>query len=161
MRPARNNLPRQTGAALVVGLILLVVVTVLAISGMNTATTELAIARNDQSSEYAFQAAETGLEWALSRGVYETDPVVTALGARETPDSGYTVDTNIRFENTSIVPGDAAFSLSGGMSAYHFVAEASAQSTREAAATPDTYHRDASAAHTQAFYIVGPEASSL
>ena len=37
----------QRGAALVVGLVLLVVVTVLAISGVNTATTELAMARND------------------------------------------------------------------------------------------------------------------
>lgn len=161
MRRPWKTLPRQSGAALVVGLILLVVVTVLAISGMNTATTELAIARNDQSSEYAFQAAETGLEWALSRGVYETEPALTSLEGRDTP-SGYTVDTDIRFENTSIVPGDAAFSLSGGMSAYHFVAEATAESTREAAdGASDTYDRDASAVHTQAFYIVGPESSSL
>ena len=50
---------RQQGAALVVGLILLVVISVLAISGMNTATTELAMARNDQNYENAFQAAET------------------------------------------------------------------------------------------------------
>ena len=42
---------KQNGAALVVGLILLVVVTMLAISGMNTATTELAMARNDQTTE--------------------------------------------------------------------------------------------------------------
>ena len=41
-------LKKQDGAALVVSLILLVVITVLAISGMNTATTELAMARNDQ-----------------------------------------------------------------------------------------------------------------
>ena len=56
---------QQQGAALVVGLILLVVISVLAISGMNTATTELAMARNDQNYENAFQAAETGLEQAL------------------------------------------------------------------------------------------------
>jgi type IV pilus assembly protein PilX len=56
---------KQQGAALVIGLILLVVITVLAISGMNTATTELAMARNDQNYENAFQAAETGLEQAL------------------------------------------------------------------------------------------------
>ena len=56
----------QNGAALVVGLILMVVITVLAISGMNTATTELAMARNDQNYENAFQAAETGLETALA-----------------------------------------------------------------------------------------------
>ena len=52
------NSRRQDGAALVVGLVLLVVITVLAISGMNTATTELAMARNDQNYENAFQAAE-------------------------------------------------------------------------------------------------------
>ena len=63
---------RQDGAALVVGLILLTVITVLAISGMNTATTELAIARNDQNYENTFQAAETGLEQALSQPAFDT-----------------------------------------------------------------------------------------
>ena len=62
-----NHIQSQQGAALVVGLILLVVITVLAISGMNTATTELAMARNDQNYENAFQAAETGLTQALSQ----------------------------------------------------------------------------------------------
>ena len=66
------NIQKQDGAALVVGLILLVVITVLAISGMNTATTELAIARNNQNYENAFQAAETGLEIALSQGSFNT-----------------------------------------------------------------------------------------
>ena len=47
---------KQSGAALIVGLLLLVVITVLAISGMNTATTELAMARNDQNYENAFQS---------------------------------------------------------------------------------------------------------
>ena len=68
---------KQQGAALVVGLILLVVISVLAISGMNTATTELAMARNDQNYENAFQAAETGLEAALARGRFETGDTVT------------------------------------------------------------------------------------
>ena len=63
---------KQQGAALVVGLMLLVVITVLAISGMNTATTELAMARNDQSYENAFQAAETGLEQRSRQGQFAT-----------------------------------------------------------------------------------------
>ena len=67
---------KQQGAALIVGLILLVVITVLAISGMNTATTELAMARNDQNYENAFQAAETGLETLLAQGTF--DPVAGA-----------------------------------------------------------------------------------
>ena len=63
---------KQHGAALVVGLILLVIITVLAISGMNTATTELAMARNDQNYENAFQAAETGLEFGTRPGAVRT-----------------------------------------------------------------------------------------
>jgi type IV pilus assembly protein PilX len=151
---------KQSGAALVVGLVLLVVVTVLAISGMNTATTELAIARNDQNYENAFQAAETGLELALSRGYYETLPELH-LGRHEideTDETGYSVNTVIRFENTTIVP-DKAFSLGSGMAAYHFTAEATAESTRVLDGNEND--RDASAVHTQAFYIIGPGAPSL
>ena len=51
---------QQRGAVLVISLLLLFVITTLAISGMNTATTELAMARNEQNYEFAFQAAETG-----------------------------------------------------------------------------------------------------
>jgi len=50
-------LDKQQGAVLIVSLLLLVVITTLAVSGMNTATTELAMARNDQNYEFAFQAA--------------------------------------------------------------------------------------------------------
>jgi len=63
---------RQQGAALIIGLLLLVVITILAVSGMNTATTELALARNDQTYENAFQSAETGLETALAQGNWNT-----------------------------------------------------------------------------------------
>jgi type IV pilus assembly protein PilX len=55
----------QRGAALVVGMLLLLVLTLLAISGMNTASLELAMAGNMQYHESAFQAAETGVEQAL------------------------------------------------------------------------------------------------
>lgn len=147
---------RQTGAALVVGLILLVVVTVLAISGMNTATTELAIARNDQNYENAFQAAETGLEIALSQGFFST--VGMDLGVWPVKDDD-SVHVQIDFENSTLVP-DKAFSLGAGsgISAYHFVATADAESKRAPGVDTD---RDASAVHTQAFYVIGPGGSSL
>ena len=44
----------QSGAALVVGLLLLLVLTILAISGMTTATLELQMAGNEQYQERAF-----------------------------------------------------------------------------------------------------------
>ncbi len=147
---------KQTGAALVVGLVLLVVVTVLAISGMNTATTELAMARNDQNYENAFQAAETGLEQALAQGRFDTLNIVpfnlNVIG-------NDTVAGDIRFEDSTMVP-DRAFSLGvgSGIAAYHFNATARAVSRRDAGIVTD---RDSSAIHTQAFYVVGPEAPTL
>ena len=50
MKTNKIDVPgKQNGAVLVTSLVLLVIITVLALSGMNTATTELAMARNDQS----------------------------------------------------------------------------------------------------------------
>jgi type IV pilus assembly protein PilX len=151
-----RSIQRQDGAALVVGLILLVVITVLAISGMNTATTELAMARNDQNYENAFQAAETGLENALSQGTFNTLANTNLVYNINPNDS---VTSTIIFEDSTLVP-DRAFSLGvgSGIAAYHFNAIATAESKRDAGGTTD---RDASAVHTQSFYIVGPEAPTL
>lgn len=147
---------RQRGAALVVGLILLVVITVLAISGMNTATTELAMARNDQNYENAFQAAETGLETALAQGIFST---LAGASVTQTINSNDSVTAQIQFEDSTMVP-DRAFSLGAGsgIAAYHFLATSTAASRRAPGETTD---RDSTAVHTQAFYVVGPEAPTL
>ena len=124
---------REQGAALVIGLILLVVVTVLAISGMNTATTELAMARNDQNNENAFQAAEAGIEASLALGRWDTaadipvGPIDIYGNGREI------VNATIFFRGaTPALSGDRAFSLGGGsgISEYHFSSVAESQSNR-------------------------------
>jgi len=155
MKPMKSH-SKQQGAALVVGLILLVVITILAISGMNTATTSLAMARNDMNYENAFQAAETGLENALAQGLFDTLVGATVTQTINTYDS---VSAEILYEDSSIVP-DKAFSLGSGsgVAAYHFLATSTATSLRDPGGTTD---RDSSAVHTQAFYVVGPESSTL
>lgn len=67
-RPAKHS-PRtqQSGAALVVGLILLLVLTILAFSGMNGATTELAMSGNEQFRNNATDAASAGIETAIAK----------------------------------------------------------------------------------------------
>ena len=147
---------KQQGAALVVSLMLLVVITVLAISGMNTATTELALARNDQAYEDAFQAAENGLETALSQGQFATG---AATAFTQYPSSHENISTTIQFEDATVVP-DRAFSLGvgSGIAAYHFNAISQADFRRDPGNTTD---RDSTATHSQAFYIVGPEMSAL
>jgi hypothetical protein len=149
-----TNVGKQSGAALVIGLLLLVVITVLAVSGMSTATTELAMARNDQSYENAFQAAETGLEQALAQNRFDAlRPVVLPELKINNHDS---VLAEIRPDRDPTIVPDRAFSLGvgSGVVAYHFVAEANAVSRR----SPDTEtDRDSKAKHTQAFYIIGPQ----
>jgi len=145
---------RQQGAALIIGLLLLVVITILAVSGMNTATTELAMARNDQTYENVFQAAETGLENALAQDVFSIGgPVIITP-----PAEPYVVVTaTIRYEDSTLVP-DQAFSLGSGsgIAAYHFNATSEADYIISA-----DNDRNASAVHTQAFYIVGPDSPTL
>lgn len=134
----------QAGAALVVGLVLLLVMTVLGVSGMNTATLELTMTSNAQSHQAAFQAAETGVELALEQRNFSTAAATTiaatAVGAGE-------VTVSTEFQETTPVP-DIAFSMgagSGGVQAFHFISEATGQGPR-----------GASSVHEQHFYVVGP-----
>lgn len=57
---------RQRGAALVVSMVLLLVLTLLAISTMSTASLEVTMAGNKQYSENAFQLAETANQQYLA-----------------------------------------------------------------------------------------------
>ena len=143
---------RQQGAALIVGLLLLVVITILAVSGMNTATTELAMARNDQTYENVFQSAEKGLETALGQGVFNTAVPTTITPTTTTYE---VISATIEFEGTTMVP-DKAFSLGAGsgVAAYHF----QVTSVAEHRFSPNNVtDRDATATHTQSFYVIGPE----
>ena len=147
-----SALPRpQDGAALVIGLLLLLVLTILAISGMTTATLELQMAGNTQYKERAFQAAETGIEQALDTATFNTStahaavnqPVDTTVGT--TNDDSY--DFNMEFDRqtgTTMVPG-GGYSMGTGFQAYHFNIESTGRSERGAEAT-----------HTQSVYIIGP-----
>ena len=146
LQPAIAPRSSQQGAALIVGLILMLVLTVLGISGMNTATLELVMANNSQSQQSAFQAAETGIDFAVGNGDYPTSaPVLfppTALG-----DGTYSTRSVMDCVTTTPVP-DRAFSMgtgSGSAQAYHFDVIAVGTGPRNATAT-----------HNQSFYVVGP-----
>ena len=57
----RGRLERQQGAALITGLILLIVMTLIAVTGMQTTTLEEKMAGNMRNQDLAFQASEAGL----------------------------------------------------------------------------------------------------
>ncbi len=59
-----NILKKQQGAALIVSLVILIAMTMLAVTSMRGTSTELAMAGNLRESGLAFQAAEAGLRFA-------------------------------------------------------------------------------------------------
>ena len=160
---------RQSGAALVVGLLLLLVLTILAISGMTTATLELQMAGNEQYQERSFQSAEAGIEQAIEAGIYTTDPAAIATKYTN-PNSvdpapirgqgtqiancgnqGTTSDGRceyfIRFDQAAgitPVPG-GGYSLGTGLQAYHFVVD-----------SVGVAERGAQSQNQASFYVIGP-----
>jgi type IV pilus assembly protein PilX len=84
----------QHGAALVIGLVLLLILTLLAVTGMNTATTELVMAGNEQYRRAASLAASTGIEVAIADiGGVPTIPGVAPTVATAVPTGNVTIDT--------------------------------------------------------------------
>lgn len=158
MRPPSPSAPvhaSQRGAALVIGLILLLVLTVLGISGVVTAALELQMSGNTQFQERAFQAAEYGIEQAINApnlstaNGYSNKLRVPASGANPTVPGSTSDDYSysLYYDSTAgatPVPG-GGYSLGTGLEAYHFVVESAGNSKRGA--------KDV---HTQSFYILGP-----
>lgn len=139
----------QGGAALVVGLVLLMVLTVLAISGMNTATVELQMAGNFQYGQSAFQAAEVGIERAMQSNTLSTNtnaPTPATLITGSTSDY-YASQVTFTLPNgmTPVPEGGYSMGEGTGFSAYHFDVSSTGTSARNARAV-----------NTQSFYIVGP-----
>lgn len=135
---------RQSGAALIVGLVLMLALTVLGVSGMNMATLELTMANNSQAQQRAFEAAETGIDMAIAQPPNPSSPATfgwTALDA----DGTYETQADTDFVRTTLPP-DGAFSTD--MAAYHFDTEATGRGSRNAVST-----------HTQSFYVIGPTAN--
>jgi len=62
------SIEQQRGAALVVGMVLLLVLTLLAVAGMNTASLEFMMAGNQQYRSRAFEASEAGIQVAFAQG---------------------------------------------------------------------------------------------
>lgn len=140
--PRRN----QGGAALVIGLILLLVLTILAISGVVTSTMELRMVSNQQQQERSFQAAEVGVEEAMANPLLSTtqpevQPVIAVPGS-----PGDTYEYALRYAGeSSIGPGMPGYSVDSGFTAYHFTVDATGTSSG-----------DARSRHVQGFYIIGP-----
>jgi type IV pilus assembly protein PilX len=137
---------RQQGAALVIGLILLLVLTILAVSGVFTSTMELRMVRNTQSQERSFQAAEVAIEDALANPVLSTSAVFTqpAIAVPNAPADSYSYQLQF-VGQAPLGTGMTGYSIGSAFQTYHFQVDATGNG-------PD----GAVSNHTQAFYVVGP-----
>lgn len=159
----------QSGIALVIGLLLLLVLTVTSVSGVTAALLEQRMAGNEQYRSRALEAAEAGIEQALAAGAFKVDPAASSAQfdtsawpeplprrGRGTPIAGCPHQSTaaegrceyfLRFDAASGItplPGSGPDD-DPGRRACHFVVESFGLA-----------ERGASVALTASFYVVGP-----
>lgn len=143
-----TDLPsRQRGATLIIGLVLLMALTMLAISTMNSATFGLAMAGNMQFAENAFQLAETGVEVAINNGPFCAGSGCTPNVIPQTqvldPDGKHlgTYQAVTTYETCTLKDG-----FSASFRAYHFRIASAGESSR-----------GAESLNQQEFFLIGPD----
>jgi hypothetical protein len=130
MREHEHSGRSQRGAALIVGLVMLAIITLLAITAMNTSSTELIMAGNEQFRERAFQASEAGLEQAARDlalvGQDKTKP-------KEVPNVAMVLQTEDKFTTKSNYVGvddDIPGFSSNQFAGFHYRVESTGVSRR-------------------------------
>lgn len=118
------------GAALVVGLVLLLALTILGIAAVSTAALEMTIAGNAQFQHDAFALAENAVDIVIAEGRYARDGP-RGLAPRGTPGADREAVTT--FVGATPVP-DRAFSVDA-VEALHFEVVAEGRGPRNAAVT--------------------------
>lgn len=93
---------QQKGAALIVSLIVLLVLTLIGVAGMNTSVMQERMAVNSQNSNRAFQAAESTVG-ALTNQLYAND--LSILRESMQSASGESTKTNVTLDATNAVTG--------------------------------------------------------
>jgi type IV pilus assembly protein PilX len=123
---------QQRGAALVIGLLLLLVLTILAVSGMNSASLEFVMAGNEQYRANAFSAAETGIEQTLASGIFNPGVLTQNQNGAASPTDTWATVT------TTQLGGNALPALWGNswnsFATYHFEIASTGASSRNSTA---------------------------
>ena len=141
---------RERGAALAVGLILLLVLTILAVATLSTSTLDLRMAANAMFTTNAFEATERGIDVAIQTTVPNTTtPTITVPVTVAPGTNGDTYTYTVRFNPangvTAVPSGGFSLGSGVGFNAFHF----DVQSTGTAASSSNT-------TATQSYYVVGP-----
>ncbi len=119
--------PKQTGAVLVISLLMLLVMTLIGVTAMSTATLEEKMAANSQYTNMSFQASESAVEGVVNN----IDLIQQALNAGV----GNPISRNVDLDNSHVAstgelefrvqgpaPGYSAGEDQGSFTAFHFIA---------------------------------------
>ena len=118
----------QRGAVLVITLLLLVILTLLAVTGMRTSIAELWMAGNEQFHRKAVEAASAGVEVAIAR-LHVTGSIanIGPVTVGDSPSDSYAVTVRRTGQEASL-PGSSAEKLVGE----HFEIESTGSASRGA-----------------------------
>lgn len=149
MNGSKAGRRRERGSALIIGLVLLAVITLLAVAGMNASTMDLQVASNVQSSQNSFQASERALSVAMNTTMSDTTQVAVVVADTPVPGTDDRYRYTVRFNNqngvTPVPSGGFSLGEGVGFKAYHFDVTATGTSSRDSTSTS-----------TQSYYVVGP-----
>jgi type II secretory pathway component PulK len=155
MKIRNSSRHRERGAALVIGLILLMIITLLAVVGMNISNSELASATSEQLRLRAFAAAETGIERGMENlGLAGTGasvpvalPVTDLVGSPVNPSTGTPQD---RYQVTVQYRGFGSFTPGNSPTKF--------ETNFFTVVSTGTSARNAVAVHTAGAYIISGKA---
>ena len=136
----------QAGAALPVGLIMLLILTLLGVAGMQNARLQLQMSGGLQNQEYAYQSAEAGLSLALAN---ETMSIGLDTGNRPftIPAAGNDGATGTyRMIHTGAGPVPSGGFTVGSVVAQHFRISSTAQLANS----------DQAETHVQGLFLISP-----
>jgi hypothetical protein len=137
---------RQSGSALIVALVFLIVMTLLGLTTMSTSRLELKMAVNNQFANLAFQAAESGIDQVL-----RTPNLKGQLGTTDTftLSNSYTYGAHSAATTTNYVMETLAPGYSIGTPALHY----------RISSTGSSAAGSGQAQNIQGFYIIGAKAN--
>lgn len=155
----QNTSQQQRGIALVIGLVLLLAVTIMAMAAMHGSRSELLMSGQAQRLRQVQQAAESGIERRFADAANfdttwssATPFTEIKMGANEE----ILVKTTGRYVGAAAAP--PGFSLNGQFTAHHFQIISTAGSNpswAHATDNPDPM-QGTTATQVQGFYIIGP-----
>jgi len=117
---------KQNGAVLVMSMLMLLIMTMIGVTTMNTATMEEKMSANSMNSNISLQASESAVDAALN----DTNNLVLALNSStaiaisvDLGDPNITANATILYKGATIAPGFSFGANQGTFSTYQFEAE--------------------------------------